>query len=174
MKLIVGLGNPDKKYQNTRHNLGQKFIVDYVKKFYKSSLINKPNLSAKIYETGQGIDKTIFAVSTGYMNNSGLTIQKIAQFYKISPQNIYIFHDDLDLPVGDYRIQFDRGPAGHNGIKSIIENLNTQQFNRIRIGIDKPQYNIPIEDYVLQSFSKEEKEKIENITTEIFDVIKGL
>ena len=83
MKLIIGLGNPDKKYQNTRHNLGQKFIIDYVEKFYKSSLINKPNLSAKIYEIGQGIDKTIFAIPTEYMNNSGLTIQKIIQFYKI-------------------------------------------------------------------------------------------
>lgn len=171
MKLIIGLGNPDKKYQNTRHNLGQKFIIDYVEKFHKSSLTNKPNLSAKIYETGQGIDKTIFAISTEYMNNSGLTIQKIIQFYKISPQNVYVIHDDLDLPTGESRIQFDRGPAGHNGIKSIIENINTQQFNRIRIGIDKPQNNIPVEDYVLQPFSKEDKNKIENMTVEIFNVI---
>lgn len=174
MKLIIGLGNPDKKYQNTRHNLGQKFVIDYVEKFYKSSLINKPNLSAKIYETGQGTNKTIFAISNEYMNNSGITLQKITQFYKISPQDVYVVHDDLDLELGDFKIQFDRGPAGHNGVKSIIENLKTQQFNRIRIGIGKPQPNIPIEDYVLQSFSNEEKNNLENITTEIFNVIKNI
>ncbi|MDD4027082.1 MAG: aminoacyl-tRNA hydrolase [Candidatus Shapirobacteria bacterium] len=174
MKLIIGLGNPDKKYQNTRHNLGQKIIIDYVRVYCNTHLQKKSNLSAQIYETGQGTNKTIFAVSTEYMNNSGITIQKISQFYKISPQDTYIIHDDLDLEVGDSKIQFDRGSAGHNGIKSIIENLGTQQFNRIRIGIGKPQNNIPIEDYVLQSFSKEEKEKIENITTKIFTVINNL
>ena len=174
MKLIVGLGNPDKKYQNTRHNLGQKIIIDYVEKFYKTSLINKPNLSAKIYEIGQGSDKTIFAIPAEYMNNSGITVQKISQFYKISPLDIYVIHDDLDLPIGEYRVQFDRGPAGHNGIKSIIENLGTQQFNRIRIGIGKSQNNIPVEDYVLQPFSSEEKDIINTLTPEIFEEIKNI
>jgi PTH1 family peptidyl-tRNA hydrolase len=171
MKLIIGLGNPDKQYRNTRHNLGQKSIIDYVEKFYKSSLINKPNLSAKIYEHGQGTNKTIFAVSTEYMNNSGITIQKICQFYKITPQNVYVVHDDLDLPIGESKIQFDRGSAGHNGIKSIIENLNTQQFNRLRIGIGKSQNNIPIEDYVLQPFLKEELVIIDDIIPKIFKEI---
>ena len=108
------------------------------------------------------------------MNNSGLTVQKIAQFYKISSLNIYIIHDDLDLEVGEYKIQFDRGPAGHNGIKSIIENLGTQQFNRIRIGIGKSQNNIPVEDYVLQPFSSEEKDIINTLTPEIFEEIKNI
>lgn len=180
MKLIIGLGNPDKKYENTRHNLGQKIIIDYVKEFYNSSLIKKTNLSAKIYETGQGTDKTIFAISTDYMNLSGITVQKIAKFYKISPQDIYIIHDDLDLPTGEYKIQFDRGPAGHNGIKSIIENLNTQQFNRIRVGIDKPQSSVasgvrdPVEDYVLLPFTPEEKNTIDSLTPKIFDEIKNI
>jgi PTH1 family peptidyl-tRNA hydrolase len=167
MKLIVGLGNPDKKYQNTRHNLGQNFVIDYVEKQLNAKLTEKSSLYSKIYEIGQGINKTIFAISTDYMNNSGYTVQKIVNFYKISPQNIYIVHDDLDLPVGEYKIQFDRGPAGHNGIKSIIENLGTQQFNRIRIGIGKPQNNIPVEDYVLQPFTKEELVIIDDVITKI-------
>lgn len=168
MKLIIGLGNPDKRYQNTRHNLGQKIIIDYVKEFYNSSLITKPNLSAKIYEIGQGTDKTIFAISTDYMNLSGITVQKIAKFYKISPQDIYIVHDDLDLEIGDFKIQFDRGPAGHNGIKSVIENLSTQQFNRIRVGISKKD---PVEDYVLLPFTPEEKNIIDSLTPKIFEEI---
>ena len=174
MKLIVGLGNPGKQYQNTRHNLGQKIIIDFVGARRDSPFINKPNLSAQIYETGQGINKNIFAISTDYMNNSGLAVQKIANFYKISSQDIYIIHDDLDLAVGDYKLQFDRGPAGHNGIKSIIENLGTQQFNRIRIGIGKSQDNVPVEDYVLQPFSKEELVIINDTTPEIFKKIDDL
>jgi PTH1 family peptidyl-tRNA hydrolase len=174
MKLIVGLGNPDKKYQNTRHNLGQNVILGYIKTTNKLTLVSKPNLSAKIYESGQGTDKTIFAISTDYMNNSGLTVQKIANFYKISPENIYIIHDDLDLPVGEYKIQFDRGSAGHNGIKSIIEHLNTQQFNRIRVGIGKIQNNIPAEDYVLLPPSSEEEKMINKIITEIYNYLKEL
>lgn len=174
MKLIIGLGNPDKKYQNTRHNLGQKIVKEYIETFCKTSLTNKSNLSSQIFEIGQGGDKTIFAIPTEYMNNSGVTVQKIAQFYKISPLNIYVIHDDLDLPVGEYKIQFDRGPAGHNGIKSIIENLGTQQFHRIRIGIGKSQNNIPVEDYVLQPFSSEEKDIINTLTPEIFEEIKNI
>jgi PTH1 family peptidyl-tRNA hydrolase len=174
MKLIVGLGNPDKKYQNTRHNLGQNIVKEYVETHCNASLTHKPNLSAQIFEIGQGSDKTIFTIPTEYMNNSGVTIQKISQFYKISPLNIYVIHDDLDLEVGDYKIQFDRGSAGHNGIKSIIENLGTQQFNRIRIGIGKSQNNIPIEDYVLQPFSSEEKDIINTLTPEIFEEIKNI
>lgn len=174
MKLIIGLGNPDKQYEKTRHNFGQKIIQQYVETHFNSSLQEKSNLLAKIYETGQGTNKIIFAISTGYMNNSGLTVQKITQFYKISPQDIYVIHDDLDLPVGDYRIQFDRGPAGHNGIKSTIENLKTQEFHRIRLGIGKPQNNIPIEDYVLLPFSKEELNIINDITPEIFEKIDDL
>ena len=185
MKLIVGLGNPDKKYQNTRHNLGSNILKQFVETLHATSLTIKTKLSAQIYDCTGGPmcppnHKTIFAIPTEYMNNSGLTVQKIAKFYKISPQDIYIIQDDLDLEVGDYKIQFDRGSAGHNGIKSIIENLGTQAFHRIRVGIGHPQSSVahgagdPVEDYVLQPFSKEEKEKIKNITTEIFTVINNL
>jgi PTH1 family peptidyl-tRNA hydrolase len=175
MKLIIGLGNPDKKYQNTRHNLGQKIIQQYVETLH-ASLTTKLKLSAKIYECkGESCARpTIIAITTDYMNNSGLSVQKISNFYKISPSNLYVLHDDLDLPVGEYKIQFDRGPAGHNGIKSIIENLGTQQFNRIRIGIGKPQSNVPTEDYVLQPFSKEENDIISNLIPEIFKKIDDL
>jgi peptidyl-tRNA hydrolase, PTH1 family len=174
MKLIIGLGNPDTKYQNTRHNLGQKIIKKFVETHDRASLLTKKNLDAEILETGQGSNKIIFAISTDYMNNSGLTVQKISQFYKINPSDIYIIHDDLDLEVGDYKIQFNRGPAGHNGIKSIIENLGTQAFNRIRIGIGKPINNIPAEDYVLKSFSKSESAIINPIIPKIFEEISKI
>ena len=173
MKLIFGLGNPDSKHKNTRHNLGQKIIKEFVLKTYSQELSVKKNLDAETFETGQGSQKIIFAISTGFMNNSGIPVKKISQFYKINPSDIYILHDDLDLGVGDYRIQFDRGPAGHNGIKSIIENFGTQQFNRIRIGIGKD-INIPVENYVLQPLKNEELSIIESIIPKIFEEISKI
>lgn len=174
MKLIIGLGNPGIKYQNTRHNLGQIIVNQYVEAKYKSSLQEKKSLSAKIFEIGESGDKKIFAISTGYMNNSGITVQKISQFYKIKPSDIIIVHDDLDLEIGDYRIQFNRGSAGHNGIKSIIETLSSQQFHRIRIGIGNPADSIPIEDYVLQPFSKSESDIIKSLIPKIFEEISKI
>lgn len=180
MKLIIGLGNPEKKYQSTRHNLGQKIITEYLKTQKNCRLKENSRLSSKTCETGQGISKKIFAISNEYMNNSGITVQKISHFFKIVPDNIYVLHDDLDLPVGDYKIQFDRGSAGHNGIKSIVDHLGTQQFNRIRIGIGKPKSSVAsgagdlIEDYVLQTFSPEELDIINTLIPKIFKTIDDL
>jgi PTH1 family peptidyl-tRNA hydrolase len=174
MKLIVGLGNPDKEYQNTRHNLGSNILQQYIKTRYNSSLLLKKNLNALIFETGQGTNKIILAISSDYMNDSGISVLKLSQFYKISPSDIYIVHDDLDLPIGEYRVQFDRGPAGHNGIKSIIENLKTQQFHRIRVGISKPINNIPTEEYVLQPFSKPESDIIKSLIPKIIKEIEKI
>ena len=180
MKLIFGLGNPESEYKNTRHNFGQAIIKKYVETHHDASLTTKKQLDAEIFETGQGSNKIIFAISTGFMNNSGIPVQKISQFYKINPSDIYIIHDDLDLETGDYRIQFDRGPAGHNGIKSIIEQLNTQAFNRIRLGIGKPKSSVasgagdPVEDYVLQHFSSDQSDIIKTLTPKIFDEISKI
>jgi len=110
------------------------------------------------------------------MNLSGTSVRKVADFYKIPPENIYLIHDDLDLPVGEWRLQFDRGPAGHNGVKSVIENLGTQAFWRLRIGIGKPEFD-NAEEYVLKPFSKDEKvlisQTIDKITKEISDILNN-
>jgi PTH1 family peptidyl-tRNA hydrolase len=98
----------------------------------------------------------------------------VAAFYKISPENIYLIHDDLDLPVGEWRLQFDRGPAGHNGVKSTIENLDTQSFWRIRIGIGHPENNLPVEDYVLKPFTADEKKQISALIDTITGEIENL
>lgn len=179
MKLFVGLGNPDKKYANTRHNLGQIIITDFVKK-NNLKFKNYPKLSAQIAEKkSSDNNKNLFAITNEYMNNSGIAVKKIADYFKINPKDIYIIHDDLDLPIGEYKIQFDRGPAGHNGIKSIIDHLHTQAFNRIRVGIGKPKAaldagNIPVEDYVLQPFSKEEKEIISSELDKLYNFINSI
>jgi peptidyl-tRNA hydrolase, PTH1 family len=162
MKLFFGLGNPGKTYENTRHNLGQ-LLIKKLAKDLNFKLLKKSRLISEIGESS----KNIFAISTEYMNVSGISVQKIASFYKISPENIYLIHDDLDLPVGEWRLQFDRGSAGHNGVKSTIENLGTQAFWRIRIGIGHPLENIPVEDYVLKPFTSEEKIIINSLFKEL-------
>lgn len=170
MKLFFGLGNPGKQYQNTRHNLGQMIINNYLEAQRAEHIRIKSKLNSSLIE----INKNIFAISTDYMNESGIALQKVVAFYKISPENIYIIHDDLDLPVGEWRLQFDRGPAGHNGVKSVIENLGTQAFWRIRVGIGKPEFD-SAEQYVLKPFSKEEKviitETIDKILKEISNIL---
>lgn len=164
MKLYVGLGNPDKKYEHTRHNLGQIVINKLA-----TSLTNSPKLSAQIFKD----QDTIFAITNEYMNNSGIAIAKIANYYKISPENIYIIHDDLDLEVGDWKAQFDRGAAGHNGVISTIQHLGTQGFNRIRIGIGHPQNNLSVEDYVLLPFNSDEKVLINETIGKIVEDIRA-
>lgn len=162
MKLFVGLGNPGTKYQSTRHNLGVNVILNLFQ-----DLQPKPKLSARIHKC----TNRIYATPTTYMNESGLAVKKLVNFYKIDLKDLYIIHDDLDLPVGDYKIQFDRGPAGHNGVTSIIDQLGSQAFWRIRIGIGHPIDNVPVEDYVLMPFKPAEKkiisETIDKISTEI-------
>lgn len=167
MKLIIGLGNPEKKYQYTRHNLGE-FVLE---KFISSKNIPLLRLQKKLNSRVGEWSKNILAAPSEYMNNSGISVKKISAYYKIPSQNIYVIHDDLDLPVGEWRLQFDRGPAGHNGIKSVIEHLKTQAFWRLRIGIGHPQNNQSVEDYVLQPFGKEEKKLINKIIPEILDKI---
>jgi len=169
MKLFFGLGNPGKQYQNTRHNLGQMIIYNFAQKNH-FSLSKKSKLQSEVGEWS----KNIFAISTGYMNESGTALQKVAAFYKIPPENIYLIHDDLDLPVGEWRLQFDRGPAGHNGVKSVIENLGTRAFWRVRIGTGKAEFETA-EEYVLKPFSKDEKmlidETIDKILKEISNIL---
>lgn len=170
MKLYFGLGNPDTKYQNTRHNLGQMVINEIVRvdrRVRPSNFENFPKLKAKIFRDGENL----YAISTDYMNLSGITAQKILNYFKIDPKDFYVIHDDLDLGVGEWKAQFDRGAAGHNGVISIIENIGTQAFNRIRIGIGKPNNNIPTEDYVLQIFSSQERDIIDKVIKEVLITI---
>ena len=152
MKLIVGLGNPDKKYEMTRHNVGHLFI----------QVLQAKNLT-----------NIKLGTNTGYMNEAGNSVQQLVHFYKIDLQNFYLVHDDLDLPVGEYRIQFDRGPAGHHGVESVIQHLGTQAFWRIRIGIGKPTNNVPVEDYVLQNITSTDKVIIDQTIDKIVEELLG-
>lgn len=166
MKLIVGLGNPGKEYEKTRHNIGFIFIDNYTKnenfkEDFKSLYLKKEN--------------TIFQKPLTYMNNSGEAISAIMKFYKISSEDLYVIYDDMDLEIGRIRIREKGSSGGHNGIKSIINHIG-EKFNRIKIGIGPKKDNSI--SHVLGKFSKEDNEiiksKYDTINKLINDIINGI
>lgn len=171
MKLIVGLGNPGKEYENTRHNIGFMIIDNYIK---SNNLNIKSSWQTKfkaLYTATNIKGETIYFLKPQtFMNLSGISVYEFASYFKIEPKDILIIHDDLDLPFGKYRIKTNSGSGGHNGIKSIIEKLGTNAFVRLKIGISH-NHNIDTKDYVLGSFTKEEQEVLNNLYPTFNEII---
>lgn len=171
MKLIVGLGNPGDKYESTRHNLGF-MVLDHLLKDLTSSKEDwskDEKLKSEIYtleyqpKSGKS-EKIILAKPLTYMNNSGMAVSLIAKYYKIAPIDIWIIHDELDLPLGTMKLRFGGATAGHHGLDSILPALGTDKFWRFRIGIgtsknhDKmARHKFNGQDYVLKGFALNEK-----------------
>lgn len=155
MKLIVGLGNPGDDYANTRHNVGFMYL-DYI--FGDKFVINK-KFKAMEYITTINDEKVIIIKPLTYMNLSGEAVIKYVNYYKIDPASILVIQDDLDMEVGKVKLLYNHGDGGHNGIKSIISNLNSRSFLRLKIGIAKNK-EISTVDYVVGKFSKAEMSKI--------------
>lgn len=155
MKLIVGLGNPGKQYDQTRHNIGFD-VIDALSSEFAIPL-NQSKFKG-LYGIGfHNGEKIILLKPLTYMNLSGESIRAVMDFYQIELEDLLVIYDDLDLPVGKIRLRQKGSPGGHNGIKSTVAHLGTQQFNRIRIGIDRPQAGMSVPDYVLGRFHPEEK-----------------
>lgn len=162
VKLIAGLGNPGKKYEKTRHNVGF-LVINQIANNFQFSIFNfQLTFGAQIAEGTINGQKALLAKPQTFMNDSGETVKKIADYYKIKPEDIWIVHDDIDLPLGEFKISRGQGSAGHKGVQSVINELGTKEFNRVRLGIC-PKQGKPanVEDFVLQKFSREEKETIE-------------
>lgn len=151
MQLIVGLGNPGKEYENNRHNAGY-LVINQITKSQKSNNKSENNTL-----------KFRILIPTAFMNNSGGEVKKEADYYKIASHDIFVVHDDMDIALGTVRVSFGSSSAGHNGVQSIIDELKTNEFWRIRVGIGRPPENVPSEKYVLQDFTADEKEKIDTI-----------
>lgn len=156
MKMIVGLGNPGRKYQKTRHNIGFMMVDIFLPEAKWQKKFN-----ALFFEKNIGKDKVIFVKPQTYMNESGETVKLFADYFKINEQDILVIHDDLDLEIGKYKIKKDSSSGGHNGIKSIIDYMKSDNFCRLKIGISNDK-SIETKNYVLAKFSKEEKELIDN------------
>jgi len=167
MKLIVGLGNIGKEYENTRHNIG--FIaIDELLKNQNYSEINKPQFKGTLYKSKD----YLFLKPSTYMNLSGESVRAVKDFYKIDNDDIIVIHDDLDLKLGALRFKKGGGHGGHNGLKSIDSHIGND-YHRIRIGIGRPEDKSKVVDFVLGKFKNEELEKLkqtlDNVKKAIFD-----
>ena len=157
MKLIIGLGNPSEKYKHHRHNVGYMAIDALASEIRnsKSEIRNKPQI--------------LIFKSENFMNESGETVKKLVDQYKIDLSNLWVVYDDLDILLGSYKIQFGKGPKEHNGLNDIYEKLNTKDFWHIRIGVEnRKTHGEPSGyDYVLEDFSNEELKKLRKVIDEV-------
>lgn len=159
MKLIIGLGNPGQEYQNTRHNVGFMVIDNFLKNENPSWQTKFHALYTTLNINGE---KVFFLKPQTYMNLSGNAVAAFMNYYKISPSDILVIEDDLDLNLGKYRLKTSSSSGGHNGLKSIIESIKTTSFARLKIGISHNK-NYDTKDYVLGVFKKEELDILTNL-----------
>ena len=202
MKIIIGLGNPEKKYELTRHNAGFMLVdklqsqwefpdFEFNKKFNAEISKNNLDLSLRAQRSNLEISNEIATSPTAprnddvllvkpqtYMNLSGSSVKTILDFYKLSSDDILVIHDDIDIPLGKYKIATDSSSAGHNGVQNIIDLLGTQTFKRARIGIGQTEKEalvcrLDAHDFVLEKFTQEELKKIEGVFESALEEIKN-
>tara|TARA_B100001564_G_C20498509_1_gene605036 strand:- start:43 stop:606 length:564 start_codon:yes stop_codon:yes gene_type:complete len=164
MLLFVGLGNPTPDSENNRHNVGFKIIDSINKEFNLSK--QKPKFKG-LLTTGNIADQKVYAIKPlTFMNNSGICIRELIEYFKIDAEDVIVFHDDLDVEFGKIKAKFGGSSAGHNGIASIDKFIG-KDYSRVRIGIGKPKENIEVSDYVLQNFDEDEIIGLDKITNHI-------
>lgn len=166
--LLAGLGNPDEKYKNTRHNIGYNFLNHLKKQWHLSAWQKDKKYPVEFVNLENKNKKIILAKPLVFMNNSGKVIKYLKQFYKFPMKNIFIIHDDSDISLGKFKISYNRGSAGHKGVESIICHLKSKSFYRIRIGIRPLSLKRKkAEEFVLKNFSPEESKIIEQLFPKI-------
>ena len=158
MKIIVGLGNPGRQYEETRHNIGFQVIDELSTKW--NTPLNQSKFNGMYGITHIGSEKVMLLKPLTYMNLSGECIVPMMDYYDVEDDQFIVIYDDLDLQAGKLRLRQKGSAGGHNGIKSIIQHLGTQEFNRIRIGVDRPKNGMKVTDYVLARFTEDEKPDI--------------
>lgn len=169
MKLIVGLGNPGKEYDNTRHNVGFMFVDYYV---YKKCITDgwKNKFNGLYLETIINGEKVIFVKPQSYMNLSGGVVRQFVNFYKLSIEDILVISDDLDLLTGNFKLKGNGSCGGHNGLRDVEKCLGTNEYKRLKVGISKDK-DVDTKDYVLGKFSKEDSKIFEDLFEILVNVI---
>ena len=173
VKLIVGLGNPGKQYEQTRHNAGFWFVEEIARQYGVEFRPETKFLGESARIQNNQIDVWLLKPAT-FMNRSGQSIQALAKFYKIAVENILVVHDELDLPAGTARLKKSGGHGGHNGLRDTIAAMSSKDFQRLRLGIDHPGDRNMVVDYVLKSPSKIEAQLIEEAIYQASKVLPEL
>ncbi len=171
MLLLVGLGNPNPNNKNNRHNVGFH-VIDAINQKFKLSK-QKPKFKG-LLTTGTIEEQKVYAIKPlTFMNSSGICIKELAEYFKIEVKNIFVFHDDMDIDVGKVKVKFGGSSAGHNGIESIDKNIG-KNYSRIRIGVGRPKNNSTGAEHVLDNFSTEEQQSMEDVTKNITESLSVL
>ena len=158
MKLIIGLGNPGSEYLNNRHNVGFMALDNLYAHYLFENWRTK--LGGLFSTASLGSEKILLVKPQTFMNLSGICVAKFKQFFKINVADIFVIYDDIDLGFGEVKIKQGGGDAGHKGVRSISQHLQTKDFNRIRLGIGRPSTKEEVSHFVLSNFSKTEKDKL--------------
>lgn len=168
--LIVGLGNPGREYKRNRHNVGF-MVLDQLAELFHTSF-TRVSMKALVTDT-RFRDQRIYLVKPQtFMNKSGTAVRSLAHFYKLPLSRLLVIYDDVDLPLGTLRLRPSGGSAGQKGLKSIIQQLGSQDFPRLRIGISRPPGRMSVSSYVLQDFSSAETEILEHVLVRAVDAVK--
>lgn len=180
MKLIIGLGNPEEEYQNTRHNVGFMFLDYLAKKIDTNDFAEDKKMNALVSKSKIDKISVVLAKPLSYVNKSGEVVSKLAKFYKIKPADIVVVQDDLDIEFGSFKNSFEKNSGGHKGVESIIKSLKTNKFYRLRIGtsvraLEKAREQSDkkrdafVMDFVLAKFSPKEQDVIKKMFPEVYE-----
>ena len=171
MLLLVGLGNPNPNNTNNRHNVGF-VVIDQINKKFKLSK-QKPKFKG-LLTTGEIGEQKVYAIKPlTFMNSSGICVKELIEYFKINVKDVFVFHDDMDIDLGKVKVKFGGNSAGHNGIDSIDKNIG-KNYSRVRIGIGRPIKNSEGADHVLENFSIDEKDGVEEVTKNIIESLSIL
>jgi len=171
MLLLVGLGNPNPNNTNNRHNVGF-LVIDQINKKFKLSK-QKPKFKG-LLTTGEIGEQKVYAIKPlTFMNSSGVCVKELIEYFKINVKDVFVFHDDMDIDLGKVKVKFGGNSAGHNGIDSIDKNIG-KNYSRVRIGIGRPIKNSEGADHVLENFSIDEKDGVEEVTKNIVESLSIL
>lgn len=177
MKLIVGLGNPGEKHRNNRHNVGFMVVDKFaIQLFGYKAIQQRWKLEKRFDSSLITLDSSlILAKPQTFMNASGTAVKKLVDWFKVKLEGLYIIHDDLDIPLGEYKIQRGKGPKLHYGIQSIDKALGASNYWRVRVGVDNrnPSNRVPGEEYVLQDFTPKEQQIFADVVERIIADLKG-
>lgn len=172
-RLFVGLGNPGKKYEMTRHNMGYLVVQAFAHlegwPFKEEKRLHSQVAKGKLSESA-----LFLQLPTTYMNESGRAVRQLADYFKISKDQIVVIMDDVDLPFGEIRLREKGGAGGHNGLRSIEKHLGTQQYIRMRIGVGRGHAQQPLESYVLENFSSKEVDQLKEIIEKSVQILRQL
>jgi PTH1 family peptidyl-tRNA hydrolase len=172
IKLFAGLGNPGDKYKNTRHNFGF-MALDAIAQSKSLEFKNWENMAdISFYEAEDG--KVLLVKPMTFMNLSGVPVSALARYYKIKPEEVFVFYDDFAVPLGEYRVRMSGSSGGHNGISSLIDHMHTDKFARMKLGVGPLPQFMKTPDFVLSRFREEEKESVSSAIAKAVELFDGI